>query len=67
MLHRLFRASADRRAAEAETDRVLGEIREEKRRYLDKTYRDLESTQEIMDRVEARRSSRCAEPHPTLK
>lgn len=66
MIHRLFRATAARRAAEAETDRVLGDVRRERRAYLDKAFRDLETTQEIQERVDARRSSRGAEAHSTF-
>jgi hypothetical protein len=57
MFHKLFRASAERQAAEAETRRVCKEIRQEKDKNLRETYRDLDTTQEILERIDVKRAS----------
>ncbi len=55
MWYRLFHATANRRAAEAETRRVCDEIRRERDArdapLLRQTHIDLERTQEIMGRL----------------
>lgn len=58
MFRNLFRAGAERRAAEAETRRICAKVQRERDADLDKSYANLETTQEIMDRVEVRRALR---------
>lgn len=58
MFRHLFRAGAERRAAEAETRRICDEVQRARRADLDESYANLETTQEIMDRVDVQRALR---------
>lgn len=64
MFRNLFRTGADRRAEEAKTRRICAEVSQKRRAELDESYANLETTQEIMDRVEVNRVLRNAPPAP---